>query len=109
MLHPFMTAELVRQRRAALDAESRTQRLVRQRPPRARADPERGRFALTAQTFARHVRALLAHDDSGRREALEEYAALHDFLAEKFPLLKEEWLARRASFRGTDSKEVPET
>lgn len=24
MLHPFMTAELVRQRRAALDAESRT-------------------------------------------------------------------------------------
>jgi hypothetical protein len=60
MLHPFMTAELVRQRRAALDAESRTQRLVRQRPPRARADPERGRFALTAQTFARHVRALVA-------------------------------------------------
>jgi hypothetical protein len=60
MLHPFMTAELVRQRRAALDAESRNQRLVRQRQPRARADPERGRFALTARTFARHVRALVA-------------------------------------------------
>jgi hypothetical protein len=28
MLHPFMTQELVRQRRAALDAESRNQRLV---------------------------------------------------------------------------------
>ena len=60
MLHPFMTAELVRQRRAALDAESRNQRLVRQRQPRTRADPERGRFALTARTFARQVRALVA-------------------------------------------------
>jgi hypothetical protein len=60
MLHPFMTQELVRQRRATLDAESRNQRLVRPLQPRARADPERGRFAVTAQTFARHVRALLA-------------------------------------------------
>jgi hypothetical protein len=33
MLHPFMTAELVRQRRAALDAESRNQRLGRQLQP----------------------------------------------------------------------------
>jgi hypothetical protein len=60
MLHPFMTAELVRQRRAALDAESRNQRLVRQLQPRARTDPERGRFVLTARTVARHVRALVA-------------------------------------------------
>jgi polyisoprenoid-binding protein YceI len=38
MLHPLMTAELVRQRRAALAAESRNQRLVRPLR-RARADP----------------------------------------------------------------------
>ena len=29
MLHPHMTAELVRQRRAALEAQARNQRLVR--------------------------------------------------------------------------------
>ena len=60
MLHPFTTAELVRQRRAALDAESRNQRLIRQLQPRARADPERGRLAPTAPTVAAHVRALVA-------------------------------------------------
>ena len=60
MLHPFMTAELVRQRRAGLDAEARNTRLARQLPPRARTDPERGRFAVTARTLARHVRALVA-------------------------------------------------
>jgi hypothetical protein len=60
MQHPFMTEELVHQRRAALDAESRNERLARQLPPRARADPERGRFVLTARMFARHVRALVA-------------------------------------------------
>jgi hypothetical protein len=60
MLHPFMTAELVRQRRADLDAESRNERLVRQIQPRARADPESGRFVLTARMFARQVRALVA-------------------------------------------------
>jgi hypothetical protein len=60
MSHPFMTAQLVRQRRAALDAESRNQRLVRQLQPRARTDPERGRFVLSARTVARHVRALVA-------------------------------------------------
>jgi hypothetical protein len=60
MLHPFMTAELVRQRRAALDAEARNQRLVGQVQSRAHTDPERGRFAATAQTLARHVRALVA-------------------------------------------------
>jgi hypothetical protein len=60
MLHPFITAELARQRRAALDAESRNQRLVRQLQPRARTDPERGRFAVTARTSARQVRARVA-------------------------------------------------
>ena len=60
MLHPHMTAELVRQRRAALDAEAGNQRLVRQLLPTARADPERGRFAATARTLARHVRAMVA-------------------------------------------------
>jgi hypothetical protein len=60
MLHPYMTAELVRQLRADLEAEARNQRLIRQLPPRARTDPERGRFAATAQTLARQVRALVA-------------------------------------------------
>jgi hypothetical protein len=59
-MHPFMTAGLVRQRRASLDAESRDQRLARQLPPRARAGPERGRFAATARTVAGQVRALVA-------------------------------------------------
>ena len=53
--------------------------------------------------------ALLAADDSGRRPALEELAALNDFLAEKLPLLKDEWLVRRASLRGTDPEEAPQT
>jgi DNA-binding transcriptional ArsR family regulator len=35
-------------------------------------------------------------DGSGRRAALEELAALNDFMAEKLPQLKEEWRARRA-------------
>ena len=60
MLHPFITAELARQRRAALDAESRNQRLVRQLQPRTRADPESGRRVPTARTVAAHVRALVA-------------------------------------------------
>jgi hypothetical protein len=59
-MHPFMTAELVRQRRAALNADSRNERLVRQLPSRARADPESGRLGPTARTFARHLRALVA-------------------------------------------------
>jgi hypothetical protein len=59
-MHPFMTAELVRQLRAGLDAEARNQRLIRQLPPRARTDPERGRLATTARTLAHHVHALLA-------------------------------------------------
>ncbi len=50
--------------------------------------------------------ALLTDDGSGRREVLEEWATLYDFLAERMPLLKEEWLARRATLRGSDSKGV---
>jgi hypothetical protein len=60
MLHPFITQELVRQRRAALDAEARHQRVVRQLQLRTPTDPECGRFAATAQTLARQVRALVA-------------------------------------------------
>jgi hypothetical protein len=60
MLHPFMAQELVRQRRAALEAEARNQRVVRQLHLRTHSDPERGRFAATARTFARQVRALVA-------------------------------------------------
>ena len=59
-MHPYLTAELVRQLRAGLEAESRNQRLIRQLPPRARTDPERGRFAATARTVARQVRAMVA-------------------------------------------------
>jgi hypothetical protein len=60
MLRPLTTAELVGRRRAALDAESRNQRLIRQLQPRARADPERGRLVPTARTAAAHLRALVA-------------------------------------------------
>ncbi len=60
MLHPFMTTELARQRRGALDAEARNQRVVCQLYLRTHGDPERGRFAATAQTLARQVRALVA-------------------------------------------------
>jgi hypothetical protein len=60
MLHPFITAELVRQLRAGLDAEARSQRIVRQLQLRTPTDPERGRFAATARTLAHQVRALVA-------------------------------------------------
>ena len=52
--------------------------------------------------------ALVAHDASGRREALEELAALNDFMAEKLPLLRDEWRAHRAGLRRTHAEEVPE-
>jgi hypothetical protein len=42
----------------------------------------------------------LVDDDSGRRETLEELAALYDFLAERMPQLQKEWLAHRAALRG---------
>jgi hypothetical protein len=59
-MHPYLTAELVRQRRAALAAEARNQPVVRQRQLRSHTDPERGRLAATARTVAHQVRALVA-------------------------------------------------
>jgi hypothetical protein len=59
-MHPYMTAELVRQLRAGLDAEARNQRVVHQLQLGTHTDPGRGRFAATAQTLARQVRALVA-------------------------------------------------
>jgi hypothetical protein len=59
-MHPYMTAELVRQLRAGLDAEARNQRVVRQLHLQTHPDPERGRCAATARTLARQVRALVA-------------------------------------------------
>jgi DNA-binding transcriptional ArsR family regulator len=53
--------------------------------------------------------ALVAHDESGRREAFEELAALNDFMAEKLPLLRDEWRARRARLRGTHAEGVVES
>ena len=49
--------------------------------------------------FLRRGSALLGDDDSGRREALEELAALNDFIADKLPLVKDQWLAHRAPLR----------
>lgn len=43
--------------------------------------------------------ALLGDDSSGRREALEEFADFNNFLAEKLPELKEEWLNVRETRR----------
>jgi DNA-binding MarR family transcriptional regulator len=62
-------------------------------------------FAETAALLRRGA-ALLADEASDRRQALEEFAALHDFLAAKFPLLKKEWLARRARMRGTGARRI---
>ncbi|MFV0429364.1 MAG: GbsR/MarR family transcriptional regulator [Arachnia sp.] len=50
--------------------------------------------------------ALLAEDTSGRREALKDLAHFNDFLAQKLPVLKQEWLTRRAALR-TRTTEAP--
>jgi hypothetical protein len=60
MLHPFMTEQLVGQRRAALHAEASQARLAGQLRPRAREDPKRARLAIAARTLARQVRAAVA-------------------------------------------------
>ena len=44
MSHPYMTEELVAQRRAALHAEASQARLAGQLRPRTRGDPDRPRF-----------------------------------------------------------------
>lgn len=61
-------------------------------------------YTQQAALIRRGVALLAEDDDSGRRQGLEQLAALNDFLAEKYPLLKEEWLAR---LRGTDAEEMP--
>jgi hypothetical protein len=60
MLHPYMTEELVGQRRAALHAEANQARLAGQLRPRARGDPARARFTLAARTLVHQVRAIVA-------------------------------------------------
>lgn len=50
--------------------------------------------------------ALLPDDGSGRREALEEFAQLNDFLAERLPRLKREWLTQRTALRASKEEEV---
>jgi hypothetical protein len=50
----------VGQRRAALHTEANQARLAGQLRPRARGDPEPARFAITARTLVRQVRALVA-------------------------------------------------
>lgn len=60
MLHPYVTEELVGQRRAALHAEASPARLAGQIRPRARGDSERARFTSAARTVVRQVRAMVA-------------------------------------------------
>jgi hypothetical protein len=59
-MHPYMTEQLVRDRRAALDAEARGGRLTRRVETRARTEHGRRRVTLTARAFARRVRGLVA-------------------------------------------------
>jgi hypothetical protein len=59
-MHPYMTEQLVRDRRAALDAEARGGRLARRVVRPARADLGRRRVTLTALAFARRLRGLVA-------------------------------------------------
>ena len=60
MSHPYMTEELVGQRRAALHAEASHARLASQVRRRARGDPERLRLTTAAWTLVRQVRAMVA-------------------------------------------------
>jgi hypothetical protein len=60
MLHPYVTEELVAQRRAALHAEASHLRLVGHIRPRARGDPKRAWFTIAAWTVVRQVRAIVA-------------------------------------------------
>jgi hypothetical protein len=59
-MHPYMTEQLVRDRRAALDAEARGGRLARRVVRPARTDLRRPRLTLTARALARRVRGLVA-------------------------------------------------
>jgi hypothetical protein len=59
-MHPYMTEQLVRDRRAVLDAEARGARLVPRAESRAKAHHGHRRVTLTARAFARRVRGLVA-------------------------------------------------
>ena len=59
MSHPYTTEALVDQRRATLHAEASQARLASQLRPRARGDPKRARFTITARTVVRQVRAMV--------------------------------------------------
>lgn len=91
MLHPFMTAELVRQQRAVLDAESRNQRLVRQLQPRAHADPGSGRM-VPEKLYARiGGRSMLANTETERpidQSPLPVPTLLARWRAETLPTLR---------------------
>ena len=60
MLHPFITEELVGQRRAALNAEASQERLAGQIRPRARGDADSARLGSTVRTLVRQLRAMVA-------------------------------------------------
>jgi hypothetical protein len=60
MSHPFITEELVGQRRAALNAEASHARLASQIRPRARGDPESARLVIAARRLIRQFRAMVA-------------------------------------------------
>ncbi|RRD42018.1 GbsR/MarR family transcriptional regulator [Buchananella hordeovulneris] len=51
---------------------------------------------LEQSTLLRTGAALAPEDSSGRRQTLAELADFNDFLAEKLPLLKQEWLDLRS-------------
>ena len=60
MLHPFISEELVGQRRAALNAEASQERLAGQIRPRARGDSDSARLGITVRTLVRQLRAMVA-------------------------------------------------
>jgi hypothetical protein len=60
MSHPFLTQELVNQRRAALHAEATQARLAVQLRPGVGDDAERAWLASAAQILVRQVRAIVA-------------------------------------------------
>ena len=61
MLHPFMTEELVGQRRAALGAEASHERLAGQVSAPVRGDLASARLVLAARRLVRQLRAMVAH------------------------------------------------
>jgi hypothetical protein len=60
MMHPFITGELVRQRRAGLQAEANQQRLATHAQHDAAVRGRTGRLTATLHTFTRRARTLAA-------------------------------------------------